>query len=131
MTARKRTADAAYDRTGYANVADKFVTCVQREGSHSITSDDCDNLLSLLAQCAALREAEYASHAGNCDQEVAEVAAIPRIAKQLAKLDPAKLRAELAEYGAWDDAELADHAQNLQRIVWIACGDIKETHASR
>jgi len=39
------------------NVADKFVTCVQREGSHSITSDDCDNLLSLLAQCAALREA--------------------------------------------------------------------------
>jgi len=39
------------------NVADKFVTCVQREGSHLITSDDCDNLLSLLAQCAALREA--------------------------------------------------------------------------
>ena len=57
MSAGKRTADAAYDRTGYANVADKFVTCVQREGSHSITSDDCDNLLSLLAQCAALREA--------------------------------------------------------------------------
>jgi len=57
VTAGKRTADAAYDRTGYANVADKFVTCVQREGSHSITSDDCDNLLSLLAQCAALREA--------------------------------------------------------------------------
>ena len=57
MIAGKRTADAAYDRTGYANVADKFVTCVQREGSQSITSDDCDNLLSLLAQCAALREA--------------------------------------------------------------------------
>ena len=57
MSAGKRTREAAYDRTGYANVADKFVTCVQREGSHSITSDDCDNLLSLLAQCAALREA--------------------------------------------------------------------------
>ena len=57
MSAGKQTAEAAYDRTGYANVADKFVTCVQREGSFSITSDDCDNLLSLLAQCASLREA--------------------------------------------------------------------------
>lgn len=38
---------ADYSRTGYSNVADKFVTCVQREGSHSITSDDCENLLAL------------------------------------------------------------------------------------
>lgn len=73
-----------------------------------------------------LREAEYASHAGNCDQEVSDVAATPRIAKQLAQLDPLTIRAELAEYGAWDDVELANHAQNLQRIVWIACGDIRD-----
>lgn len=24
----------------------------------------------------------------------------------------------------WDEIELAYHAQNLQRLLWIACGDI-------
>ena len=57
MNAGKRTADAAYDRTGYANVADKFVTCVQREGSFSITTEDCRNLLALISERDALREA--------------------------------------------------------------------------
>ena len=50
-------ADAAYGRTGYANVADKFVTCVQREGSFSITTEDCRNLLALISERDALREA--------------------------------------------------------------------------
>ena len=36
------------------------------------------------------------------------------------------IRAELAEYGAWDSAELADDAQNRQRIVWIAAANITE-----
>jgi len=57
MSAGKRTADAAYDRTGYANVADKFVICVQREGSFSITTEDCRNLLALISERDALREA--------------------------------------------------------------------------
>ena len=57
MTAGKRTREAAYDRTGYANVADKFVTCVQREGSFSITAEDCRNLLALISERDALREA--------------------------------------------------------------------------
>jgi len=57
MTAAKRTREAAYDRNGYANVADKFVTCVQREGSFSITTEDCRNLLALISECATLREA--------------------------------------------------------------------------
>lgn len=30
-------------------------------------------------------------------------------------------RAYLRGYGAWDDDELADHAQNRRRIFWIAC----------
>ena len=57
MTAAKRTREAAYDRTGYANVADKFVTCVQREGSFSITTEDCRNLLALISERDAMREA--------------------------------------------------------------------------
>jgi len=56
MTAAKRTREAAYDRNGYANVADKFVTCVQREGSFSITTEDCRNLLALISERDALRE---------------------------------------------------------------------------
>lgn len=39
---------------------------------------------------------------------------------------PEDLKRKLREYGAWDDEELADHAQNLQRILWIAAGDITE-----
>lgn len=39
---------------------------------------------------------------------------------------PEAIRAELAEYGAWDDAELADDEMNRRRIVWIAAGNIKE-----
>ena len=43
---------------------------------------------------------------------------------RLAKIDPAILRDELREYGAWDENELADHDQNLQRLLWLAAGDI-------
>lgn len=41
-------------------------------------------------------------------------------------LDPEKVRAELKEYGAWDSAELSNHADNIRRLVWIAAGDISE-----
>jgi hypothetical protein len=44
----------------------------------------------------------------------------------LERIDPVALRKELAEYGAWDEQELADHEQNIQRILWIAAGDIVE-----
>jgi hypothetical protein len=55
----------------------------------------------------------------------------PRIARQLAKITPEDARQELRGYGAWDDSELSDHAQNLQRILWLACGDITEEACSR
>jgi len=50
----------------------------------------------------------------------------PRIARQVRKLDSAALRAELDEWGAWNDAELADHQANIRRILWIAAGNIRE-----
>jgi hypothetical protein len=50
----------------------------------------------------------------------------PRIARQARKLDRDKLREELDEYGAWGDAELADHDANIRRILWIAAGNIRE-----
>lgn len=71
-------------------------------------------------------QAHTASHQGQCDDDVDYVSRIPAVARQLAKIDPATLRAELKGYGAWDEEELADHDQNLQRLVWIAAGDIVE-----
>jgi len=71
-------------------------------------------------------QAESASHSESCDDDVMALSRAPKIARQLRALDPADVRAELAEYGAWDDAELSDHAQNLQRILWIAAGNISD-----
>jgi hypothetical protein len=74
-----------------------------------------------------LDDAKCGSHQGRCDDDVAELSRVPYIAKQLKAIDdPKLLAAELSEYGAWDNAELADHDQNLQRILWIACGNITD-----
>ena len=71
-----------------------------------------------------LEQARSASHQGQCDNDVRDLSKVPAIARQLAKIDPAILRDELREYGAWDENELADHDQNLQRLLWLAAGDI-------
>lgn len=78
----------------------------------------------------SLSDAESASHQGQCDDDVKELSEVPYIAEQLAKIDPELLKSELREYGAWDDSELSDHDQNLQRLLWIACGDIVENEAT-
>ena len=54
MANRKPVPWNSYECTGYDNVADKFVACMKHEGSHSITSEDCDNLLSLQSAHATL-----------------------------------------------------------------------------
>lgn len=69
-------------------------------------------------------EASIGHHQGQCDADVLELSKKPRIARQLRKIDPKVLSSELREYGTWDDSELADHNQNIQRILWLACGDI-------
>lgn len=74
----------------------------------------------------AREDAESASHPGPCDADVAALRDVPYIREQLAKLDPALVASELSEYGAWDADELADHESNLDRLLWIACGDISE-----
>lgn len=71
-------------------------------------------------------DARGASHQGQCDDDVRDLSRVPYVAEQLARIDPADLRRELKEYGAWDAEELADHDQNLQRLLWLACGDIRE-----
>ncbi len=73
-----------------------------------------------------LEQAESCSHPGPCDHDVAFLSREPEIASQLAAIDPETLKGELREYGAWDDEELADHGQNLQRLLWIASNDVTE-----
>lgn len=72
------------------------------------------------------RQAETGYHSGQCDSDILELSKLPAIARQLRKINPQTLREELREFGAWDDVELSDHDQNLQRILWLACGDIVE-----
>ncbi len=71
-------------------------------------------------------QAAIGSHQGACDDDIAALRQVPAIRRQLEKIKPETLKAELREYGAWDDAELADHDANLSRILWILCGDIVE-----
>jgi hypothetical protein len=48
--------------------------------------------------------------------------------RELAFDGPAWLiREHLSGYGAWDAAELCDHQQNLRRLFWIWCNDIRES----
>ena len=63
---------------------------------------------------------------GQCDETVKIIAKKPYIVRQFANIDNSKLINELSGYGAWDDIELQDKQANIERIIWIACGDIKE-----
>lgn len=78
----------------------------------------------------SLDEAKSASHQGQCDDDVRALSKVPHIAAQLADINPDTLARELKEYGAWDESELADHEQNLQRLLWLAAGDIVEQDRS-
>jgi hypothetical protein len=80
----------------------------------------------LIALQISRADAAGASHQGRCDDDVDALSRKPSIARQLAKVDSDLLKADLREYGAWDDDDLADHDQNLQRLLWLACGDIRE-----
>ena len=84
----------------------------------------CDHIGELRIN---LRDARGASHTGACDEDVAALRQVPYIAEQLDKLDAAKVVAYLREFGAWDDEELAaNHQANLDRVLWLACGNVVE-----
>ena len=97
-----------------------------------MTTNDAPRLYSSFERFElplTLEQARAASHPGKCDADVAALRTEPEVARQLAALDPDKVRAELKEYGAWEPEELADHDANLSRVVWIAAGNIAEDAA--
>jgi hypothetical protein len=72
-------------------------------------------------------QASSCSHQGDCSEDVRALIRYNKsIARQLDKLSPDDIRAELKEYGAWDTEELADDEKNRERILWIAAGNISE-----
>ena len=73
-----------------------------------------------------LDDARYCAHHGDCTPEVQETVGLDWMASQLEKIDPDVLRSELSEYGAWGSDELVNHADNLERIVWLAANDVAE-----
>jgi len=68
-------------------------------------------------------------HSGRCDADIVELKQVPEISAQLLALDTGLVRECLREYGAWNSAELSSHGDNLERLLWIACGDIVDQGA--
>lgn len=73
-----------------------------------------------------IAQARSVSHPGYCNADVLALSRVPAIKRALAKIDLDVLRAELQGYGAWNEVELTDHAQNLQRVLWSAGNEIAE-----
>ncbi len=63
------------------------------------------------------------SASGDCGDAVARWLPSVEFSK---RATPDAIRAELKEYGAWDDDKLADDAANRERIVWIAAGNVAD-----
>ena len=68
--------------------------------------------------------ARECSHQGECDEDVEGW--VKQLRKKMNRLTPELVRACLKPYGAWDEDELADHEQNLRRLLWLAAGQVKE-----
>ena len=70
------------------------------------------------------------SHSGECAADVESW--VEKIQAQIErdnfpnKPTPDKIRAELQEYGAWDETKLADDAANFRRLIWSAACNIAE-----
>jgi hypothetical protein len=75
-------------------------------------------------------DVDLCAHSGVCDFDVFIVSRRDYVVAQLDKIDKETLRAQLKEYGVWDAAELADHTDNCQRIIWLAAWDIREERVS-
>lgn len=77
-----------------------------------------------------MEQASKGYHTGKCDGDILELRSYSEIEDQLQKLDPLIVKSELKEMGAWDDLELSNHEDNLDRLLWIACGDLVEMEVS-
>lgn len=78
-----------------------------------------------------LAQARSVSGQGQQIDNVHVLLQAPNIVRQFKRIGcwaptPDTIRAELKEYGTWDDTQLADDDANRERIVWIAGCNIAE-----
>jgi hypothetical protein len=73
-----------------------------------------------------LKWADAIHQPGPADGTVAEARRDPFIEAQLDKISDDDLKEELSGYGAWDEEDLADREDNLDRLLWIAACDVDE-----
>lgn len=64
---------------------------------------------------------------GPADEAIAALRRDPRIEAQLQAGNMNHITAHLGEYGAWDRVELMDFDENLNRWLWLAICDIRES----
>jgi len=132
----KRMTDSDPDTSYLGEYSNRAETDYAIDRKHSadcpVNSGTADTLLTYTSSSGrielqmTMEQAESVSHSGECDDDVKELSRVPAIAEQLSKIESAVLSAELKEYGTWDEEERADHDQNLQRLLWIAGGEIAE-----
>ena len=80
-----------------------------------------------LIECQlTMEQARTCHHQGQCLEDVQAMLKDPKISMQLAAIPPSVLAHELRDVGAWDAKELSNHQHNLERILWIAAGDLVE-----
>lgn len=70
--------------------------------------------------------ANECSRSGNNEYSVNYYMNLPKYKKQLLKLDKEQVKQELNDLGAWEDDELKNHEDNLQRLFWVSCGNISD-----
>lgn len=76
-------------------------------------------------QCPPLDCVKDCSSAGRVDEAVDHW-----VRKLKLTAPPWLLRRYLRRCGAWDAGELCDHEQNLRRLLWTWCCDIRESAAA-
>jgi hypothetical protein len=72
------------------------------------------------------KQAQSVSHPGPCDIDVNLLLNDNHIRQQLNAISDNDLSDALREYGAWNETELLNRANNEQRIIWISGGIIVE-----
>jgi hypothetical protein len=75
-----------------------------------------------------LNNAKKACHTGECEMDVIALSEKVSIKRQTKLIDKDILISVLSEYGAWNNEELQDHAQNIIRLLWLASADIAENN---
>lgn len=73
-----------------------------------------------------LQDVKKCSNIGDCYEDIKKVIKKPYIKKQIKLWERETLKAELYEYGAWDDSELENHEENTIRWVWLSAGSISD-----